>query len=105
MKVRRRKSPYAIQICPRSMAVGVHNPRHCMAILWQFVAQGRKRIGILVGAGALKATCCKNFDAECAEPESPRIETILPRMRNLADVIGKTKAAMTTTGKGMDDSR
>ena len=34
------------------MTVSVHNPDQYMASLRQIIAQGRKRIGMLVGAGA-----------------------------------------------------
>jgi len=34
------------------MTVSVHNPDQYMASLRQIIAQGRKRIGLLVGAGA-----------------------------------------------------
>jgi hypothetical protein len=33
------------------MTVSVHNPNQYMASLWQIIALGRKRIGLLVGAG------------------------------------------------------
>jgi len=34
------------------MTVSIHNPDQYMASLRQIIAQGRKRIGLLVGAGA-----------------------------------------------------
>ena len=100
------------------MTVSVHNPDQYMASLRQIIAQGRKRIGLLVGAGApagifppgsdkplipavagltdmvmeaLKADYGKTLDAVRAELETPNIETILSRVRSLAGVIGKTK--------------
>lgn len=100
------------------MSVSVHNPDHYMASLRQIIAQGRKRIGLLVGAGApagifppggnkplipavagltdmvmeaLKAEYGTTLDAVWAELESPNIETILSRVRSLSGVIGKTK--------------
>ena len=100
------------------MTVSVHNPDQYMASLRQIIAQGRKRIGLLVGAGApagifppgsdkplipavagltdmvmeaLKADYGKPLDAVWAELETPNIETILSRVRRLAGVIGKTK--------------
>ena len=100
------------------MTVSAHNPDQYMASLRQIIAQGRKRIGLLVGAGApagifppgsdkplipavagltdmvmeaLKAEYGKTLDAVRAELETPNIETILSRVRSLAGVIGKTK--------------
>ncbi len=100
------------------MTVGVHNPDKYMAGLRQIIAQGRKRIGLLVGAGApagmfplgsdkplipamagltdmvidaKKAECGKTLNAVRAELETPKIETNLSWVRSLADVIGKCK--------------
>lgn len=100
------------------MTVSAHNPDQYMASLRQIIAQGRKRIGLLVGAGApagifpagsdkplipavagltdmvmeaLQAKYGKTFDAVRAEIENPNIETILSRVRSLAGVIGNTK--------------
>lgn len=100
------------------MTVSVHNPDQYMPSLRQIIAQGRKRIGLLVGAGApagifppgsdkplipavagltdmvmdaLKVDYGKTLDAVRAELETPNIETILSRVRSLAGVIGKTK--------------
>ena len=82
------------------MTVSVHNPDQYLASLRQIIAQGRKRIGLLVGAGApagiflassdkplipavagltdmvmeaLKADCGKPLDAVWAELETPNI--------------------------------
>ena len=100
------------------MTVSVHNPDQYMASLRQTIAQGRKRIGLLVGAGvpagifppgsdkplipavagltnmvmdALKADYGKTLEAVRAELETLNIETILSRVRSLGGVIGKTK--------------
>jgi len=100
------------------MAVSTHNPDQYMASLRQIIAQGRKRIGLLVGAGALagifprgsgkrlipavagitdrvmealKADYGNTLDAVRAELETPNIETILSRARSLAGLLGKTK--------------
>ena len=100
------------------MAVSVHNPDQYMASLRQIIAQGRKRIGLLVGAGApagifppgsnrplipavagltdmvmeaLKAEYGNTLDAVQAEIENANIETVLSRVRSLAGIIGKTK--------------
>jgi hypothetical protein len=100
------------------MTVSAHNPDQYMASLRQIIAQGRKRIGLLVGAGApasifpagsdrplipavagltnmvmeaLKAEYGNTLDAVRAELENPNIEIILSRVRSLAGVIGKTK--------------
>lgn len=100
------------------MPVSVHNPDQYMASLRQIIAQGRKRIGLLVGAGApagifspgsseplipavadltamvmeaLKEEYGKTLSAIWAEIENPNIESILSRIRSLSVVIGKTK--------------
>lgn len=100
------------------MTVSAHNPDQYMASLRQIIAQGRKRIGLLVGAGApagifppgsdtplipavadltdmvmeaLKTNYGKTLDAVRTELETPNIEAILSRVRSLAGVIGKTK--------------
>lgn len=100
------------------MTVSVHNPDQYMASLRQILAQGRKRIALLVGAGApagiyppgsdkplipavagltdmvieaLKAKYGNTLDSVQAEIENPNIESILSRVRSLAGVIGKTK--------------
>ena len=100
------------------MTVTVHNPDQYMASLRQIIAQGRKRIGLLVGAGApagivspgsnkplipavagltdmvmeaLKAEYGQTLDALRAEIGNSNIEIILSRVRSLAGVIGKTK--------------
>lgn len=97
------------------MTVGVHNPDQYMASLRQIIAQGRKRIGILLGAGgpagiyptgadkplipavagltdivveALQAKYKDTLSGIKAELPSPNIETILSRVRSLAGVIG-----------------
>lgn len=99
------------------MTVSIHNPDQYMASLRQIIAQGRKRIGLLVGAGApagiyppgsdkplipavaglthmvmeaLKGEYGKSLEAVRDELEAPNIETILSRVRSLASVIGKT---------------
>lgn len=100
------------------MTASIHNPDQYMASLRQIIAQGRKRIGLLVGAGApagifppgsdkplipavagltdmvseaLEAEYGKTLNAVRGEIENPNIETILSRVRSLAGVIGKTK--------------
>lgn len=100
-----------------SMAVNVHNPDQYMAGLRQIVAQGRKRLGLLVGAGApagvqapdgkgplipavagltervlaaLAAPYAKTLGAIMSECDNKNIEGILSRVRSLAGVIGKT---------------
>jgi len=89
-----------------------------MASLRQIIAQGRKRVGLLVGAGApagicpsggdkplipavagltemvmaaLNATYGETLTALRAEIENSNIETILSRVRSLGGVIGTTK--------------
>ena len=100
------------------MAVSVHNPDQYMSSLRQIIAQGRKRIGLLVGAGApagiqipgtvkplipavaelteivtkaLSKTYGKTLDAIKKEIDNPNIENILSRIRSLSGVIGTTK--------------
>lgn len=100
------------------MAVQVHNPDQYMASLRQVVAQGQKRIGFLVGAGAPAGTfppgsrtplipavheltqlVIEKLSDEFGETlksvssdlVSPTIESILSRVRSLAGVIGKAQ--------------
>jgi hypothetical protein len=100
------------------MNTSVHNPDQYMASLRQIIAQGRKRLGLLIGAGApagiyppgadkplipavagltdivlnaLKAEYGKTLDGIRGEIENPNIETILSRVRSLGGVIGKSK--------------
>jgi len=100
------------------MTVSVHNPDQYMASLRQIIAQGRKRLGLLVGAGAPAGICLpgtnkplipavagltelvlkaladeygKTLDAVRDEVENPNIENILSRARSLAGVIGRAK--------------
>jgi hypothetical protein len=40
------------------MTISVHNPDQYMASLRQIVGQGRKRIGLLVGAGVPAGIIC-----------------------------------------------
>jgi hypothetical protein len=98
------------------MSVSVHNPDQYMVSLRQVIAQGRKRIGLLIGAGApagifppgsttplipavaglttmvldaLKKDYEKPLAAVVAELDNPNIETILSRVRTLGSVLGK----------------
>lgn len=98
--------------------MNVHNPDQYMAGLRQIIAQGRKRLGLIVGAGApvgikkpgsdaplipavegltnivlqtLKEKHGATLDGLVAELENPNIENILSRVRSLAGVIGKAK--------------
>ena len=100
------------------LTVSVHNPDQYMAALRTIVAQGRKRIGLLVGAGAsagmakpdgtyplipavagltdqvlttLAPTYQKQIDGLKAELAQHDIETILSRIRSLSQVIGSSK--------------
>lgn len=106
------------------MAVSVHNPDQYMASLRTIIAQGRKRIGLLVGAGgpagmakadgsyplipavagltdlvlkAIEADYGPQIAAIKAELTQHDIEAILSRVRSLAKVIGKSKI------HGLDD--
>lgn len=96
--------------------MNVHNPDQYMASLRQIIAQGRKRIGLIVGAGApvgikkpgkdeplipavegltkivllaLKEKYGATLDGIVAEIKNPNIENILSRIRSLAGVIGQ----------------
>ncbi len=96
----------------------VHNPDQYMASLRQIIAQGRKRIGFIVGAGApvgirkpgtsdpiipavegLTRLVLENlheryngvFEGITSELENPNIETILSKVRSLSGVIGDAK--------------
>jgi hypothetical protein len=100
------------------MSVNVHNPDQYMASLRTIIAQGRKKIGLLVGAGApagmarpdgsyplipdvagLTAKVLNELTAKYeaqivglkAELTKHDIESILSRVRSLAKVIGKNK--------------
>jgi len=101
------------------MSVSIHNPDQYMAALRSIIAGGRKRIGLLVGAGApagmakddgtyplipavegltkqvlslLEPKYSSQIAALLDELKPKRdIETILSRVRALAKVIGKTK--------------
>jgi hypothetical protein len=99
------------------VTISVHNPDQYMASLRQIIGQGRKRIGLLVGAGvpagvpspagggslipavaglttsvldALNSKYGPALDAIKAELDAPNIENILSRVRSLAGVIGST---------------
>ena len=96
--------------------MNVHNPDQYMASLRQIIAQGRKRIGLIIGAGApvgikkpgseeslipavegltnaVIETLHEKFGATLdgigAELEDPNIEAILSRVRSLGGVIGE----------------
>jgi hypothetical protein len=98
------------------MPVSVHNPDHYMASLRQIAAQGRKRIGLLIGAGvpvglpsrsgqgplipaadgltqhvldALTGTYGVTLSGLKTDIAEPNIENILSRVRSLSGVIGK----------------
>ncbi|MBR1170240.1 SIR2 family NAD-dependent protein deacylase [Bradyrhizobium liaoningense] len=100
------------------MSISIHNPDQYMAALRTIVAQGRKRIGLLVGAGAgagtakddgtyplipavegltkqVLNTLASKYDSQIAslkaELDKHDIETILSRIRSLSKVIGKSK--------------
>lgn len=100
------------------MPANVHNPDQYMAALRTIIAGGRKRIGLLIGAGApagmakddgsyplvptvaglttkvldaLAPIYGQQIDALKAELPKNDIETVLSRVRTLSKVIGKTK--------------
>lgn len=100
------------------MSASVHNPDQYMASMRQITAQGRKRLGLLIGAGApagilvpetgkplipavtglteiVLAGLAEKYGAALSairgEVASPDIESILSRVRSLASVIGNAK--------------
>jgi len=100
------------------MSESVHNPDQYMAGLRQIIAQGRKRLALLVGAGGpasmflpstskplipavagltelvlqtLHDKYGATLNAVKSEIDNPNIETILSRVRSLSGVIGKTQ--------------
>lgn len=100
------------------MSLNIHNPDQYMAALRTIIAQGRKKIGLLVGAGApagmakddgsyplipavvgltdqvlnsLDSKYKTQIDGLKTELLKHDIETILSRVRSLARVIGKSK--------------
>jgi SIR2-like domain len=99
------------------MSVAVHNPDQYMGSLRQIIAQGRKRIGFLFGAGApasiltpegtpliptidnltqtvltaLHGSYGAALDEIKTDLKAPNIENILSHVRTLASVIGEIK--------------
>lgn len=100
------------------MSVTVHNPDQYMAALRTIIAQGRKRVGILVGAGApagmkkddgtwplipavagltsqilaaIEPTYKVQIEGLKKDSKKHDIETLLSRIRSLSTVIGTTK--------------
>lgn len=100
------------------MSLSVHNPDQYMAALRTIIAQGRKRIGFLIGAGGpagmaksdgsyplipavadltdlvlhvIEPDYGKQIKALKIELPQHDIESILSRIRSLAKVIGKSK--------------
>jgi hypothetical protein len=100
------------------LSVSVHNPDQYMSALRTILAQGRKRIGLLVGAGGPAGMCAEDgtwplipavvglteivlnnlkptyggqIDALCKELKKKNIETVLSRVRSLGLVIGTTE--------------
>jgi hypothetical protein len=98
--------------------VTVHNPDQHMQALRTIIAQGRKRIGLLIGAGgpagmadadgnyplipaveglttqvlaAMQSTHGTQITALKAELKKHDIETILSRIRSFAGVLGTSK--------------
>lgn len=99
------------------MSVSVHNPDQYMAALRTIIAQGRKRVGILVGAGApagmkkddgtwplipavagltsqilttIEPTYKVQIEGLKKDSKKHDIETLLSRIRSLSTVIGTT---------------
>lgn len=61
------------------MPITVHNPDRYMAELRQILAQGRKRIGLLLGAGA-PASLTVDRDTGCLDPDG---EVLIPTIAGL----------------------
>ena len=74
------------------MTVSVHNPDQYMASLRQIIAQGRKRIGHFVGAGA---------PAGISPPESDK--PLIPAVAGLTDMV--MDALKAEYGKTLDAVR
>ena len=108
------------------MSISVHNPDRYMSDLRTIIAQGRKRIGFLIGAGAaaglksadgtkqlipavaglteqvlqvLEAEYGPALESIKASLEAPNIESILSKIRALSSVIGESEIDG-LTGKG-----
>jgi hypothetical protein len=100
------------------VSISVHNPDQYIGALRTIIAQSRKRIGLLIGAGApggmpkkdgsrplipttakltnaviaaLTPTYGTQFDALKSELAKHDIESLLSRVRSLSNVIGKVK--------------
>jgi hypothetical protein len=111
------------------LSVSVHNPDQYMAALRTIIAQGRKRIGLLIGAGApagmaksdgtrplvpavaglteavlkvLEPKYGSQFNALKSELTAHDIESMLSRVRSLSKVIGKS-AVHGLDGAGYDE--
>ena len=109
--------------------MNIHNPDQYMASLRQIIAQGKKRIGLIVGAGApagikksdsdkplipaveeltnivllnLRQKYETTLNAIVAELNNANIESILSRVRSLATVIGDA-TVHGLDGKGFKD--
>jgi hypothetical protein len=105
------------QLQGENLSISIHNPDQYMAALRTIIAQGRKRIGLLVGAGAgagtakddgtyplipaveglttqVLNTLAPKYGTQTAnlkaELDKHDIETILSRIRSLSKVIGKS---------------
>ncbi len=82
----------------------IHNPDRYMVDLRQILSQGRKRIGMLIGAGAPTSICVDddNQPAECGRPLIPDVagltETVLEALNeNDRSVIQKLKREINGT--------
>src|ERR1700722_959351 len=106
------------QLQGENLSISIHNPEQYVPALRTIIAQGRKRIGLLVGAGAgagtakddgtyplipavegltkqVLDTLAPKYGSQIAllkaELDKHDIETILSRIRSLSKVIGKSK--------------
>jgi hypothetical protein len=62
------------------MSVPVHNPDQYMGSLRQIIAQGRKRIGLLVGAGGLAS-----ISTTAGKPLIPAIDELTKNVLSALD--------------------
>jgi hypothetical protein len=75
------------------MTVTIHNPDQYMAALRQIIAQGRKRVALLIGAGAPAG-----LDAPGGGPLIPAVAGLTDLvLTTLAPSYGKALAAMALT--------
>ncbi|WP_157450485.1 hypothetical protein [Bradyrhizobium sp. ARR65] len=77
-----------------ALSISIHNPNQYMASLRTIIAQGRKRIGLLVGAGAAAGTA---KDDERPIPSSPPSRLTTQVLNTLAPKYGRQIAGLVLT--------